>query len=372
MFARHLSFAPLLVGLLVGCVGADGADSSAGPLVYGADDRLEYYQLSTPVSLALADSTAGVLRSTAVTLRTDGNYQVNTSSSFAGSYQLCTDEPFRSQPNPAFCTAFLVAPNLVATAGHCLRTTTDCSTTTFVFGFRMESATTVRSVVPAADVYRCAAIVSRQETTTNDWGLIRLDRNVTGHTPLAIRRSGAIAGGTSVAVAGHPAGLPFKYAGGATVRATSASAYFESNLDTYGGNSGSPVIDAATGTVEGVLVRGNTDFVYDSARRCYVSNRCADTGCPGWEDVTRTTQFASLVPTAQDCSANGACNTACATGTDPDCPAVACGNGRCEVGESCDGRSGTTRCADCPGVTTGPTRRQYCYVNGVCSGRGCP
>jgi hypothetical protein len=123
--------------------------------------------------------------------------------------------------------------------------------------------------------------------------------------------------------------------------------------------------------VEGILVRGNTDFVYDSARRCYVSNRCADTGCPGWEDVTRTTQFASLIPGPLDCSANGTCNTACAAGADPDCVAV-CGNGRCDVGESCDGRSGTTRCADCPGLTTGQTRRQYCYVNGVCTGRGCP
>ncbi len=372
MFARRLSLAPLVAGALVGCLGSDGTGSTAGPLVYGADDRLERYQLTTPQSVALADSTAGVFRSTAVTLRTDGSYQVNASGTFASSYQLCADEPFRTQPNPAFCTAFLVAPNLVATAGHCLRTATDCSTTTFVFGYHMTDASTVRSVVPAGDVYRCSAIVSRQETTTNDWGLIRLDRNVTGHAPLAIRRSGAIAAGTAVAVAGHPAGLPLKYAGGATVRSNSAGAYFESNLDTYGGNSGSPVIDANTGTVEGVLVRGNTDFVYDSARRCYVSNRCADTGCPGWEDVTRTTQFASLVPVAQDCSANGACNTACAAGTDPDCPAVVCGNGRCEQGESCDGRSGTVRCADCPGVTSGPSRRQYCYVNGACTGRGCP
>jgi V8-like Glu-specific endopeptidase len=371
MLARRLSFAPLLVGLLVGCVGADGADSTAGPLVYGADDRLERYQLTTAPSIALANSTAGVFRSTAVTLRTDGSYQVNASGTFATSYSLCAEEPFRTQPNPAFCTAFLVAPDVLATAGHCLRTATDCSTATFVFGYHMTDAATVRNVVPADDVYRCAAIISRQETTTNDWGLIRLNRAVVGHTPLTIRRSGAIAAGTSVAVAGHPAGLPLKYAAGATVRATSAGAYFESNLDTYGGNSGSPVIDAATGVVEGILVRGNTDFVYDSARRCYVSNRCADTGCPGWEDVTRTTQFASLIPGPLDCSANGTCNTACAAGADPDCVAV-CGNGRCDVGESCDGRSGTTRCADCPGLTTGQTRRQYCYVNGVCTGRGCP
>lgn len=50
-----------------------------------------------------------------------------------------------------------------------------------------------------------------------------------------------------------------------------------------------------------------------------------------------------------------------------------CGNGTCDVGESCDGRQNTVSClADCPGVTTGPGSQQYCYVNGVCQGAGCP
>jgi hypothetical protein len=47
-----------------------------------------------------------------------------------------------------------------------------------------------------------------------------------------------------------------------------------------------------------------------------------------------------------------------------------CGNGTCEQGESCDGRSGTMRCSDCRGRSS-PRYRAYCFVGENCVGRGC-
>jgi hypothetical protein len=47
------------------------------------------------------------------------------------------------------------------------------------------------------------------------------------------------------------------------------------------------VLDATTGVVEGILVRGEADSVTTSAG-CQVSKVCADTGCRG-EDITRIT-----------------------------------------------------------------------------------
>jgi secreted trypsin-like serine protease len=50
-----------------------------------------------------------------------------------------------------------------------------------------------------------------------------------------------------------------------------------------------------------------------------------------------------------------------------------CGDGVCGEGESCDGREGTTSCADdCAGKTRGKASKQYCYVEGACEGAGCP
>jgi len=79
-------------------------------------------------------------------------------------------------------------------------------------------------------------------------------------------------------------------------------------------------------------------------------------------------------PPPPDCSADGVCNGDCAPGDDPDCggPMGGCDDdGVCEVGESCDGRSGTAACGDCPGVTNGRPSNRFCYVDGVCEGPGC-
>ena len=61
---------------------------------------------------------------------------------------------------------------------------------------------------------------------------------------------------------------------------------FTANLDDHGVNSGSPVFDAASMVVEGILVRGDTDFVIDGA--CMRSNVCSDAGCPGFEEASRS------------------------------------------------------------------------------------
>ena len=68
------------------------------------------------------------------------------------------------------------------------------------------------------------------------------------HGALPIRREGAPSVGTPLVVSGHPAGIPLKIAGGATVRSSQHPEYFDANLDTYGGNSGSPVSRSSRNT----------------------------------------------------------------------------------------------------------------------------
>jgi len=79
--------------------------------------------------------------------------------------------------------------------------------------------------------------------------------------------------------------LPVKLSGGAAVRNLMGEVgYFTANLDTYGGNSGSAVFNNVTGEIEGVLVRGETDFVRQG--NCRISYVCENNGCRG-EDVTK-------------------------------------------------------------------------------------
>ncbi|MEI8190645.1 MAG: hypothetical protein WCI75_13115 [candidate division NC10 bacterium] len=77
------------------------------------------------------------------------------------------------------------------------------------------------------------------------------------------------------------------------MRDASPNGYFVANLDTYGGNSGSAVFSATTGLVEGILVRGENDYVWKGG--CRVSNRCPADGCRG-EDVTKVSALSSDIP----------------------------------------------------------------------------
>ncbi len=272
------------------------AEKSGEKVVYGNDDRQDSYQVADNRMLQLADSTVGLVRSRKISLDATGQNAVLATGSYRLEYSLCAEEPFVDQETLAFCSGSLVGPDLILTAGHCVTTQADCEGTSFVFGFAVETAGVNPRQVPASEVHSCAKLLSRvYEPRGADYALIQLTRPVLNHVPLALNRSGAITNGTPLVVIGHPAGLPRKVAGGANVRDASPTGYFVANLDTYGGNSGSAVFNALTGQIEGVLVRGETDYVMKPGAGCRISNKCPDSGCRG-EDVTKVASFASLVP----------------------------------------------------------------------------
>jgi hypothetical protein len=262
--------------------------------IYGTDGRKDIRDVTDPDVLAVADSVVALVEQKDLRRAPTGRYRLATTS-YQEEYELCDAETFANQPLGCFCSGFLVAPDVVATAGHCVRSTIAARRTWFVFGFRMLDRSKARTEFAARDVYRGAKLLGRQEDDDGaDWALVQLDRRVVGHSPLRVRSDGKIADGGGVFVVGHPCGLPAKMAGGATVRSNRRRAYFVANLDTYGGNSGSPVFDRRTKVVEGILVSGETDFVDTDG--CKVSMVCPDEGCRG-EDVSRSTLWADRVPT---------------------------------------------------------------------------
>ncbi|MDD2805691.1 MAG: serine protease [Elusimicrobiales bacterium] len=266
-----------------------GAAFASDKVIYGADDRLDIYQVTDAKLLKLADSTVGLFQGSDVYLSGDKAHL--TTESYADGYGLCKEEPFYEQNTGAFCSGSLVAPDVIMTAGHCVKSESACADTKFVFGFAVTQKGVTPSQVPASEVYSCAQLIGREQVGTGaDWALIRLDRKVANHVPLKYDAGDAVKNGDPLVVIGHPAGLPTKVAGGATVRDASPKGYFVANLDTYGGNSGSAVFNAKTGVIVGILVRGENDYVYKDD--CRVSNVCPSTGCRG-EDVTKLSSVTS-------------------------------------------------------------------------------
>lgn len=238
------------------------AEVNAPKVVYGIDNRIETYE-SDLYTQKLAASTAGMVsRSSSVELE---DFTFLAPYTLEQRFGTCEGEKFADQATPVNCSGFLVAPDLLVTAGHCINTQKDCDGVSWVFDYKVDEKTGEASVlIPNKNVYKCKEVVEAKLESTLaskvDYALVRLERVVEGREPLKTRVWGKVALGTDITVIGHPSGLPQKVAGGATVVENSDPNYFKTNLDTFGGNSGSAVFDDNTGMVEGILVRGAKDY----------------------------------------------------------------------------------------------------------------
>lgn len=287
----------VLGGLLVGGAGCGQKhrqEESDLNVIYGDDNRQEVYQSQNVQMKALARSTAALVKKDAIQTNAATGMAALASDSFGSSQGLCSTERFFSQPNPAFCSGFLVAPDILVTAGHCITSQSSCLDTAFVFGMGYFNATDNPTSIPPSDVYYCSELIHSQASEDGaDFAVLKLNRAVNGRAPLAFRRSGKAAVGDPLTVIGYPSGLPTKITDGAHVRDNSNDSFLVADTDTYGGNSGSSVFHATTGLIEGILVRGEQDFSFTGS--CYVSKVCTQHECRG-EDITLASAFAQYVP----------------------------------------------------------------------------
>ncbi len=290
---------------------------ATNPVIYGEDNRQEVFEASAShqmmaasaitmvekVKLSRADDRPGLVQIEQKTLRNwlESQFQEEKSSLLSKSAQeavdqkvsFCEGERFTEQPNAGMCSGFLVAPDLIVTAGHCVAIENMCETYSWVFDFRIDAVTKTAGVdVKEENIYNCKKVISSALANGLglDYGLIQLDRKVKDRAPLEVRTDGLVQAQANLVVIGNPSGLPLKVAAGATVRANIHPFYFSANLDTFQGNSGSAVINSDTGVVEGILVRGEEDFEANTGLMCIEAKRCDDSGCRG-EDVSRMTQI---------------------------------------------------------------------------------
>lgn len=258
-------------------------------VIYGDDNRADVYEVERSDLRELADSTVAMIPNAKLTQR--NNAFAITAKTYGPDYNLCQSEPYYNQPSAAMCSGFLVGDDMIATAGHCINSST-CGQNSFVFGFKMNGQNQAPTEVPASEVYRCKQVIAQELTNNQDYALVKLDRPVRGHRVLSMANS-VPAVGDDIFVIGHPAGLPTKVAAGAKVRKQERG-YFVANLDTYGGNSGSAVFEAKTMSVVGILVRGEEDFEYSSEKQCRMSKRCGNGSCRG-EDITNINYIVNAI-----------------------------------------------------------------------------
>lgn len=258
------------------------AASQSSLVIYGKDNRMDVFEDTDISRRELAESVVAIVPASVV--QKGPIDAIVNGSKYGEENNLCKSEKFWDQVAPAYCSGVLVADNIIATAGHCVMDTSFCASANFVFGFNIKTQGKDPSKVKSEDVYSCKRVLHDEMVGDGaDFALVELDRPVVGRKPLRLA-SAAPKPAEDVFIIGHPVGLPAKIADGAKVRRHD-NGFYVANLDSFGGNSGSPVFNSTTHEIAGLLVRGEQDFKQQGSSRCAVSYHCQDGLCRG-EDVT--------------------------------------------------------------------------------------
>lgn len=284
-------FAICLFSATSSFAGIEGVES-----IYGRDNRIDIERVGNLKIREAAKSVAArVFTGQLSKKKNTFGFAFNSILSSPDVMNVCSDERFASQPIVSDCTGFLVGDDLLATAGHCLMldpgiiendTNEDCQDFSWMFDYSMKNGEIDLETISNRNLYSCKKIVFAALTDHVDFALIKLDRKVVGRKPLKLRTEGKVKNRQKVFVLGHPSGLPLKYAGDSKVIGNEDPYYFSANLDTFGGNSGSPVFNAKTYEVEGILVRGGKDYIESEkdGEACFRANTCDKNGNNCLED----------------------------------------------------------------------------------------
>lgn len=251
-----------------------------GALYYGKDDRIDLFNVKDPMIFKNCIATCCLVNSSDV--KSNGNvFELNCSST-----GLCPNENFYGQKKLAICSAFAIAPDIIITAGHCINND-NYNDYVVLYGFNIQSSNQITpNSTGKENVYKIKKLLINN--AEKDFSVIKIDRPVPKNMIIPIRRSGKIRDETKLYVAGYPDGLPLKIAMNGKIRNNRNPLFFLTNLDTYHGNSGSPVFDSLTNKVEGILVRGKQDYeVFIPCKKSFI---CGDLDCRG-EDVIRITEL---------------------------------------------------------------------------------
>jgi hypothetical protein len=275
----------VLLSLIVGLGTAEAKPQSF--VYYGEDSRVDYFEITNSNIQQMADSTVMLVYSESLD-PVGSKYYANVKS-WSQEENYCSDQRYALQPALGFCSGSLIAPDLVLTAGHCLSNFESCQKTSFVFDFNVKSnhrKSSAQFTFDRDSVYSCRELVYRANSQSMDFAVVRLDRPVPHRAPLKMTSS-RIKENSELFMLGYPMGIPLKYANDANVRKVNTNT-FTTNLDAFGGNSGSPVFSRDTNELLGILVSGEDDTVYDKPNRCYRTKYCEEDGCRG-ETVMKIT-----------------------------------------------------------------------------------
>lgn len=206
----------------------------------------------------------------------DSVYMLDLSQIFGKTYRLCPDEPYYSQPTVGFGTAFFIDNDKIITALHCFDNK-NIKDVYFVLGYVLANIDgTINPEFNSGQVFKIKKIV--RKLVDYDIVILQLDKSYQGFYP-PIAKNYEYKLKNPIYALGYPIGLPLKLATNASIKSKPDNLFVYTTLDTYHGNSGSPVFDKSTNEIIGILLEGGVDFVNQG--NCNRSYLCARSDCLG-------------------------------------------------------------------------------------------
>lgn len=247
-----------------------------------ADDRYARTLVALDKMMANHDSVVMVVDESRIRELPDGQLEIVSKPlrerPLTSRLYICSGSSYADQPSAlSRGTGFFIADGVVATAGHVLLTGRP--------GDALHRVRFVTGVAKAYDDHLSTGITITHEQVFRpkagfeltgacyqvssmgaDWALVQVepvypDRVSRLPTPLTIQEA-PVTNNQKVYCLGHGLGLPVKVSYKGLICANDTNRpYFETSLTLLGGNSGSPVFNAATHELVGIYVRGINQLV---------------------------------------------------------------------------------------------------------------
>ena len=126
-------------------------------VIYGEDGRKDLFEVDDYDKLEAARSVAGMFKSSAIS-RYGNNYSIR--SYKLSDNKVCKTEKFSEQPIGSLCTGFLVADDILVTAGHCIKNQNDCRSHKFVFDYAYIDGVKKFKNIPRSNIFKCKEIIA--------------------------------------------------------------------------------------------------------------------------------------------------------------------------------------------------------------------
>ena len=209
------------LSLIAACVAEDTEAplrENAEALVFGEDDRVDYYEVEDEAWRAIMrESIAAVVLTDSIDASDPEDIRLD-SESLQSRAALCDGEPFITQPSAAGCTAILVADDLAFLDGCLFQA--GLRQTSLVFGYFYTGPDTLGTIT-SHDVYEVLDEWPVPNRAEGAGYVVRLDRAVDERRRPVTWAEQVPAIGEPLLVIGHSLGTPLKFDAGGEMRSIS-------------------------------------------------------------------------------------------------------------------------------------------------------